>query len=137
MRIYLAEPRGFCAGVVRAVEIVERALQLYGSPIYVRHEIVHNRRVIESLTTKGVIFVEKLDDIPLGSVVIFSAHGVSRVVESAAKERELQVLDATCPLVTKVHKEGRRAVENGFDVILIGHSGHPEVEGTIGQVPGL
>tara|TARA_Y100000590_G_C15724175_1_gene1014561 strand:- start:1868 stop:2875 length:1008 start_codon:yes stop_codon:yes gene_type:complete len=137
IKIILAQPRGFCAGVVRAIEIVERALEIHGPPIYVRHEIVHNTRVIETLKDKGVIFVEELSDVPLGSVTIFSAHGVAKVVELSAEERKLTIFDATCPLVTKVHNEGRRAVKKGFELVLIGHVGHPEVEGTMGQVPGV
>ncbi len=136
MRIILAQPRGFCAGVVRAIEIVERALDRYGAPVYVRHEIVHNRRVVETLEARGARFVEELDQVPSGAVTVFSAHGVSRQVEQAAVARGLPVLDATCPLVSKVHNEGRRYVEQGRVVILIGHAGHPEVEGTLGQIPG-
>ena len=136
MRIILAQPRGFCAGVVRAVDIVERALEKYGRPVYVRHEIVHNRRVVESLEAKGARFVEELDEVPPGAVTVFSAHGVSRAVEEDAAGRRLPVLDATCPLVSKVHNEGRRYLAMGRTVILIGHAGHPEVEGTLGQIPG-
>jgi 4-hydroxy-3-methylbut-2-enyl diphosphate reductase len=136
MRIILAQPRGFCAGVVRAVDIVERALEKYGRPVYVRHEIVHNRRVVESLEAKGARFVEELDEVPPGAVTVFSAHGVSRAVEADAAGRRLPVLDATCPLVSKVHNEGRRYLALGRTVILIGHAGHPEVEGTLGQIPG-
>ena len=136
MRIILAQPRGFCAGVVRAVDIVERALEKYGRPVYVRHEIVHNRRVVESLEAKGARFVEELDEVPGGAVTVFSAHGVSRAVEEDAAGRRLPVLDATCPLVSKVHHEGRRYRAMGRTVILIGHAGHPEVEGTLGQIPG-
>ncbi len=136
MRILLAEPRGFCAGVVRAIEIVERALALHGPPVYVRHEIVHNRHVVEDLRAKGAVFVNELDEVPQGAVTIFSAHGVARAVENAATERGLDVLDATCPLVTKVHVEGRRYAKEGRVVILIGHEGHPEVEGTLGQIDG-
>ncbi|MFC7476164.1 4-hydroxy-3-methylbut-2-enyl diphosphate reductase [Dankookia sp. GCM10030260] len=136
MRIILAQPRGFCAGVVRAVDIVERALETYGQPVYVRHEIVHNRRVVESLEAKGARFVKELDEVPSGAVTVFSAHGVSRAVEAEAAGRRLPVLDATCPLVSKVHNEGRRYVALGRTVILIGHAGHPEVEGTIGQIGG-
>lgn len=136
MRVVLAMPRGFCAGVERAIEIVERALQRYGAPIYVRHEIVHNRRVVESLTAKGARFVENVDEIPEGAVTVFSAHGVSKRVESDAGGRGLKVIDATCPLVGKVHKEGSRYSEKGYEIILIGHRGHPEVEGTMGQIPG-
>lgn len=136
MRIILAQPRGFCAGVVRAVDIVERALEKYGRPVYVRHEIVHNRRVVESLEAKGARFVEELDEVPSGAVTVFSAHGVARAVEADAAKRRLPVLDATCPLVSKVHNEGRRYLAMGRTVILIGHAGHPEVEGTLGQIPG-
>ncbi|MDN3564769.1 4-hydroxy-3-methylbut-2-enyl diphosphate reductase [Paeniroseomonas aquatica] len=136
MRIILAQPRGFCAGVVRAVDIVERALEKYGAPIYVRHEIVHNQRVVETLQAKGARFVEELGEIPAGAVTVFSAHGVSRRVEAEAAGRGLPVLDATCPLVSKVHAEGRRYVAQGRTVILIGHAGHPEVEGTLGQIAG-
>ncbi|HEX2580782.1 MAG TPA: 4-hydroxy-3-methylbut-2-enyl diphosphate reductase [Dongiaceae bacterium] len=136
MRVVLAQPRGFCAGVERAIEIVERALEKFGPPVYVRHEIVHNRHVVESLRAKGVIFVEELDEIPEGKIAIFSAHGVSRSVEDAANQRGLHVIDATCPLVSKVHNEGQRYAGQGREVILIGHAGHPEVEGTVGRVPG-
>src|SRR5271156_4625453 len=136
MEVYLAQPRGFCAGVVRAIEIVERAIEKFGAPVYVRHEIVHNRHVVESLKAKGARFVEELDEVPDGAVTIFSAHGVSRAVEDAAGGRGLQVIDATCPLVTKVHLEGRRYARSGREVILIGHAGHPEVVGTMGQIPG-
>ena len=136
MRVILAQPRGFCAGVVRAIEIVDRALQKHGAPVYVRHEIVHNRHVVQNLRNKGARFVEELDDVPEGAVAIFSAHGVAKKVERAAEERNLDVLDATCPLVTKVHVQGRQYVAQGRTLILIGHAGHPEVEGTIGQIPG-
>ncbi|HET7412368.1 MAG TPA: 4-hydroxy-3-methylbut-2-enyl diphosphate reductase [Pararhizobium sp.] len=136
MQIILAQPRGFCAGVVRAIEIVERALQKYGAPVYVRHEIVHNRHVVDSLREKGAIFVEDLSQVPAGAVTIFSAHGVSQEVETEADRRGLHVLNATCPLVSKVHNQGARYVRQGRHVILIGHAGHPEVEGTTGQVPG-
>jgi 4-hydroxy-3-methylbut-2-enyl diphosphate reductase len=136
MRIILAQPRGFCAGVVRAIEIVERALDKYGAPVYVRHEIVHNRRVVETLERRGARFVEELDQVPPGAITVFSAHGVAQDVERAAEARGLPVLDATCPLVSKVHSEGRRYVSQGRVVILIGHAGHPEVEGTLGQIPG-
>jgi 4-hydroxy-3-methylbut-2-enyl diphosphate reductase len=136
MRVILAQPRGFCAGVVRAVDIVERALAKYGQPVYVRHEIVHNRRVVESLETMGARFVKELDEVPPGAVTVFSAHGVARSVEDEAAARSLPVLDATCPLVSKVHNEGRRYLAMGRTVILIGHAGHPEVEGTLGQIPG-
>ena len=133
MKIYLANPRGFCAGVDRAIEIVERALELFGAPVYVRHEVVHNRFVVEDLRSKGAIFVEELDEIPDDSTVIFSAHGVPMSVQQEARQRDLKVFDATCPLVTKVHMEVARHAKNDEDVILIGHAGHPEVEGTLGQ----
>ncbi|MDG0027627.1 4-hydroxy-3-methylbut-2-enyl diphosphate reductase [Trinickia sp. Y13] len=136
MRVILAQPRGFCAGVVRAIEIVDRALQRHGAPVYVRHEIVHNRHVVENLRSKGARFVEELDEVPHGAVAIFSAHGVAQSVEDDAQARGLDVLDATCPLVTKVHVQGRQYVAAGRTLILIGHAGHPEVEGTIGQIPG-
>jgi 4-hydroxy-3-methylbut-2-en-1-yl diphosphate reductase len=134
LRIVLARPRGFCAGVVRAVEIVERALVRYGAPVYVRHEIVHNKHVVESLRAKGAVFVEEIDEIPFGAVTIFSAHGVSQRVETDAGLRDLDVIDATCPLVSKVHKEAQRYTAKGFEIVLIGHRGHPEVVGTMGQV---
>jgi len=133
MQILLANPRGFCAGVERAIEIVERALELFGSPVYVRHEVVHNRQVVERLRGLGAIFVEELEEIPSGATVIFSAHGVSSAIEVGAKARNLTVFDATCPLVTKVHMEVQRYARDGWDVILIGHDGHPEVEGTLGR----
>ncbi len=133
MKILLANPRGFCAGVDRAIDIVERALELFGAPIYVRHEVVHNRFVVEDLRSKGAIFVEELDAVPDGSTVIFSAHGVSLAVREEAERRGLKVFDATCPLVTKVHLEVSRHSETGREAILIGHAGHPEVEGTMGQ----
>jgi len=133
MEILLANPRGFCAGVDRAIEIVERALQIFGAPIYVRHEVVHNRYVVDSLKQAGAIFVDELDEIPEDSTVIFSAHGVAQAVREEAERRKLQVFDATCPLVTKVHLEVARHSRNGHEVILIGHRGHPEVEGTMGQ----
>jgi 4-hydroxy-3-methylbut-2-enyl diphosphate reductase len=136
LRIVLAKPRGFCAGVERAVEIVERALAMHGPPVYVRHEIVHNKHVVDSLRRRGAVFVSELDDVPVGAVTVFSAHGVARRVEDEARARSLDVIDATCPLVRKVHSEGRRYAAQGYDVILIGHSGHPEVEGTCGQIPG-
>jgi len=136
LNVVLAQPRGFCAGVVRAIDIVERALKKYGPPVYVRHEIVHNKFVVESLKAKGARFVEDVDEIPDGAVAIFSAHGVSKNVEREAAERNLPVIDATCPLVTKVHNQGKRYVGQGRTVILIGHAGHPEVEGTMGQIPG-
>jgi 4-hydroxy-3-methylbut-2-en-1-yl diphosphate reductase len=136
MKIVLAQPRGFCAGVVRAIDIVERALVKYGAPVYVRHEIVHNRHVVESLKAKGARFVEDLDEVPEGAVTIFSAHGVPRQVEHEAKLRSLPTIDATCPLVTKVHIQGRRYIAQGRILIFIGHAGHPEVEGTLGQIDG-
>ncbi|MBI1986186.1 MAG: 4-hydroxy-3-methylbut-2-enyl diphosphate reductase [Rhodospirillales bacterium] len=134
--VWLARPRGFCAGVERAIDIVERALDIYGPPVYVRHEIVHNKRVVESLRAKGAIFVEEVDDVPDGAVTIFSAHGVAEKVEKEAKRRDLPVIDATCPLVSKVHKEGQNHAKKDRQVILIGHEGHPEVEGTQGRIPG-
>ena len=136
LNVVLAQPRGFCAGVVRAIDIVERALKKYGPPVYVRHEIVHNKYVVESLKAKGARFVENVAEIPDGAVAIFSAHGVSKDVEREASDRSLPVIDATCPLVTKVHNQGKRYVGQGRTVILIGHAGHPEVEGTMGQIPG-
>jgi len=136
MRIVLAQPRGFCAGVVRAIDIVERALDRFGQPVYVRHEIVHNRHVVDALKSKGARFVEELNEVPDGAVTVFSAHGVARSVIDEAKARNLPVLDATCPLVSKVHNQGRRYVGEGRTLILIGHAGHPEVEGTMGQVGG-
>ncbi|HWX12028.1 MAG TPA: 4-hydroxy-3-methylbut-2-enyl diphosphate reductase [Trinickia sp.] len=131
--ILLAQPRGFCAGVDRAIEIVERAIKLFGAPIYVRHEIVHNAYVVEDLRKKGAVFVEVLDEVPSGSTVIFSAHGVSRAVREEAEARGLRIYDATCPLVTKVHIEVAKMRHEGLDIIMIGHKGHPEVEGTMGQ----
>ena len=136
MHVILAQPRGFCAGVVRAIEIVERALERHGAPVYVRHEIVHNQAVVNGLRTKGAVFVEDLDEVPRQAVTIFSAHGVARTVESDARARALHVLDATCPLVAKVHIQGRQYAAGGRTVILIGHPGHPEVEGTMGQIDG-
>jgi 4-hydroxy-3-methylbut-2-enyl diphosphate reductase len=136
MRVVLAQPRGFCAGVERAIEIVERALKKYGPPIYVRHEIVHNRHVVEDLRTRGAVFVDELDEIPPGARTVFSAHGVAKRIEQLAAERDLPVIDATCPLVAKVHNEGRRYAAQGREIVLVGHAGHAEVEGTIGQVPG-
>jgi 4-hydroxy-3-methylbut-2-en-1-yl diphosphate reductase len=133
MQIMLANPRGFCAGVDRAIDIVERALQLFGAPVYVRHEVVHNTHVVERLRTLGAIFVDELAEVPAGSTVIFSAHGVSNAVEEQARSRGLTVFDATCPLVTKVHMEVQRYAREGRDVILIGHAGHPEVTGTMGR----
>lgn len=132
--ILLAQPRGFCAGVERAIDIVETALQQYGAPIYVRHEIVHNRWVVDDLKAKGVIFVKEVDEVPDGGITIFSAHGISEKVENAAKLRALPVLDATCPLVTKVHNQAKRYEREGHEIVLIGHAGHPEVEGTSGRV---
>ena len=133
MEINLANPRGFCAGVDRAIDIVNRAIELFGSPIYVRHEVVHNKYVVEDLRNRGAVFVEELDEVPDGEIVIFSAHGVSKQVQVEAKQRGLRVFDATCPLVTKVHFEVSRYSINGTECILIGHRGHPEVEGTMGQ----
>ncbi len=133
MQILLANPRGFCAGVDRAIDIVERAIELFGAPIYVRHEVVHNRYVVERLRNLGAVFVEELHEVPDDATVIFSAHGVSRAVQDEAKRRALKVFDATCPLVTKVHMEVARYAREGLDVVLIGHEGHPEVEGTMGQ----
>ena len=135
MKIYLANPRGFCAGVDRAIEIVDLSLKTYGAPIYVRHEIVHSRHVVESLRGKGAIFVEELNEVPDGSIVIFSAHGVAKGVWEESKRRNLKVIDATCPLVIKVHNEVNRDYANTYELILIGHAGHPEVVGTLGQVP--
>ncbi len=134
LKIILAEPRGFCAGVDRAIEIVERALKLYGAPVYVRHEIVHNRWVVEDLRAKGVVFVQEVSEIPDGAITVFSAHGISEKVENSAKLRDLPIIDATCPLVTKVHKEAQRYEADDRQIILIGHEGHPEVEGTSGRV---
>ncbi len=134
MQVILAKPRGFCAGVVRAIEIVERAIDLYGAPVYVRHEIVHNRHVVNKLRQKGAVFVDELSEVPDGARTVFSAHGVSRDIENEAAARGLPVLDATCPLVTKVHIQGRRYATQGRSIVLIGHEGHAEVEGTIGQV---
>ena len=136
LRVVLAQPRGFCAGVERAIDTVEAALQKYGAPVYVRHEIVHNRRVVENLKAKGVRFVDHVEEIPSGMVAVFSAHGVSAKVEQDAAARGLRPIDATCPLVSKVHAEGRRYAADGYDIVLIGHENHPEVEGTVGQIPG-
>jgi 4-hydroxy-3-methylbut-2-enyl diphosphate reductase len=136
MQVLLAKPRGFCAGVDRAIEIVERALQIHGAPIYVRHEVVHNTFVVNDLRSKGAVFVENLSEVPAGSTVIFSAHGVSQAVRREAVARGLRVFDATCPLVTKVHFEVARMRERGREIIMIGHRGHPEVEGTMGQSQG-
>ena len=135
MDVVLANPRGFCAGVERAIEIVERALEQFGAPIYVRHEIVHNRYVVENLRAKGAVFVEELDEVPEGSTVIFSAHGVSKAVQAEADRRHLNVFDATCPLVSKVHVEVKKMLREGHEIIMIGHKGHPEAEGTMGQAP--
>lgn len=136
MQIQLANPRGFCAGVNRAIEIVERALELFGAPVYVRHEVVHNRFVVAGLSERGALFVNELDEVPAGATVIFSAHGVPRAVRDEAEARGLKVFDATCPLVTKVHMEVVRHQQAGHEVVLIGHAGHPEVEGTLGQYDG-
>src|SRR5438309_8665258 len=133
MDVLLANPRGFCAGVERAIEIVERALELYGAPIYVRHEIVHNKSVVESLRAKGAVFVEELDEVPAGGTVIFSAHGVSKAIQAEADRRGLKVFDATCPLVSKVHIEVKKMLRQGYEMVMIGHRGHPEAEGTMGQ----
>lgn len=135
MQVILAEPRGFCAGVNRAIAVVEQAIERFGSPVYVRHEIVHNKFVVEDLRRKGAIFVDEVSDVPDGALLIFSAHGVSQAVQQTARLRDIQVLDATCPLVTKVHMELIRHYRNGIQVVLIGHAGHPEVEGTMGQAP--
>jgi 4-hydroxy-3-methylbut-2-enyl diphosphate reductase len=136
MRVVLAQPRGFCAGVERAIEIVERALEKYGPPIYVRHEIVHNRHVVERLRAKGACFVDEIDEVPPGAVTIFSAHGVASEIERRAGKRGLPVIDATCPLVSKVHIEGQRYANQGREIVLIGHAGHPEIEGTMGRITG-
>jgi 4-hydroxy-3-methylbut-2-enyl diphosphate reductase len=136
MKVVLAQPRGFCAGVDRAIEIVERALQVHGAPVYVRHEIVHNKYVVEDLRAKGAVFVKELDEIPPDALVVFSAHGVSKEVQDDAKVRGLRVFDATCPLVTKVHVEVTKMRAAGLEVVMIGHAGHPEVEGTLGQADG-
>ncbi len=136
MKVILAQPRGFCAGVVRAIEIVERALEKYGPPVYVRHEIVHNKWVVDTLKARGAVFVEELSEVPPDGITIFSAHGVSKAVVEDARQRGLHVLNATCPLVSKVHSQGRHYVRQGRTVILVGHVGHPEVEGTLGQIPG-
>lgn len=136
MKVVLAQPRGFCAGVERAIEIVERALVKFGPPIYVRHEIVHNRHVVEDLRARGAVFVDEIGQVPDGAITVFSAHGVARKVQQAAANRALPVIDATCPLVAKVHSEGRRYAGQGREIILIGHAGHAEVEGTIGQIDG-
>jgi 4-hydroxy-3-methylbut-2-enyl diphosphate reductase len=133
MEVLLANPRGFCAGVERAIEIVERAIEQYGAPIYVRHEIVHNKFVVENLRAKGAVFVEELDEVPAGAIVVFSAHGVAKAVRADAEQRGLKVFDATCPLVTKVHIEVAKMLRAGYEVVMIGHRGHPESEGTMGQ----
>jgi 4-hydroxy-3-methylbut-2-enyl diphosphate reductase len=135
MEILLANPRGFCAGVERAIEIVERALELHGAPIYVRHEIVHNKFVVDRLRAKGAVFVEDLDEVPAGGTVIFSAHGVAKAVQAEADRRKLKVFDATCPLVSKVHIEVTKMLRDGYEIVMIGHHGHPEAEGTMGQSP--
>jgi 4-hydroxy-3-methylbut-2-enyl diphosphate reductase len=135
MDVLLANPRGFCAGVDRAIEIVETALARYGSPVYVRHEIVHNRHVVDELRAKGAVFIDEPIEVPIGAVLIFSAHGVSPAVRACAAERQLRVIDATCPLVTKVHGEARRLAENDYDIAMVGHEGHVEVEGTMGHAP--
>ena len=134
MEIILAKPRGFCAGVTRAIETVEKAIEKFGTPVYVRHEIVHNKFVVESLRKKGAIFVNEVEQIPVGAITIFSAHGVSDKVEEDALNRGLDVIDATCPLVSKVHREAKKYEEDDYEIILIGHRGHPEVEGTRGRV---
>jgi 4-hydroxy-3-methylbut-2-en-1-yl diphosphate reductase len=136
LRVVLAQPRGFCAGVERAIAIVEGALDTYGAPVYVRHEIIHNHHVVEDLRARGVVFVDEVDQLPNGAITVFSAHGVSKKVERDADARQLDVIDATCPFVHKVHQEGRRYGQRGYDVVLIGHAGHAEVEGTRGQIPG-
>lgn len=135
MKVYLAQPRGFCAGVDRAIAIVERALIVHGAPIYVRHEIVHNKYVVHTLNEKGAIFVNEISEVPDGSVLVFSAHGVPKAIEDEARSRDLKIYDATCPLVTKVHAEVAKMYRNGYQIVMIGHKGHPEVEGTVGQVP--
>jgi len=137
MKLLLAKPRGFCAGVVRAVEIVEHALEVYGAPVYVLHEIVHNRRVVADLRERGAVFVERLAEVPRGAVAIFSAHGVADRVVAEAESRRLRAVDATCPLVTKVHMQAQRYSTEGYEVVIIGHAGHPEVEGTKGRIPGV
>jgi 4-hydroxy-3-methylbut-2-en-1-yl diphosphate reductase len=134
VKIILAQPRGFCAGVIRAIDTVDRALDRFGAPVYVRHEIVHNRHVVEKLRARGAVFVDEISEVPAGAITVFSAHGVARKIEAEAKERNLPVLDATCPLVSKVHAQGRHYVRNGRALVLIGHEGHAEVEGTIGQI---
>src|SRR2546428_10014958 len=136
MRVILARPRGFCAGVERAIDVVERSLRAFDEPVYVRHEIVHNHRVVADLRSKGAIFVEDVDEIPEGAPIVFSAHGVSKAVKAEADSRSLQAIDATCPLVTKVHRQVMRLSRLGFEILLIGHAGHPEVEGRLGQISG-
>lgn len=136
MKVILSQPRGFCAGVERAIEIVEEALRKFGPPVYVRHEIVHNPHVVDRLRAKGAVFVQETDQIPEGAISIFSAHGVSEAVENHARTRGLELIDATCPLVSKVHTEGQRYAKQGLEIILIGHQGHPEIEGTLGRIPG-
>ena len=136
MKVYLAKPRGFCAGVNRAIEIVNRALEIYGAPVYVKHEVVHNKSVVDELRGKGVVFVDEVEDVPSGALIIFSAHGVAKQVQRDAVQRNLQVFDATCPLVSKVHQEVIRFAHQQRETILIGHAGHPEVEGTLGQYEG-
>jgi 4-hydroxy-3-methylbut-2-en-1-yl diphosphate reductase len=136
MEVILAQPRGFCAGVIRAIRTVERALEVYGTPVYVLHEIVHNRHVVEDLKDQGALFIEKLSDVSPGAVAIFSAHGVSTAVVKEADRRKLRIIDATCPLVTKVHRQAQRYSHEGYEIIIIGHPGHPEVEGTRGRVEG-
>src|SRR5260370_11455928 len=133
MEVFLAQPRGFCAGVERAIEIVERALEQFGAPLYVRHEIVHNKYVVDELRAKGAVYVEELSEVPRGNTVIFSAHGVSKEVRAEAERRGLKVFDATCPLVTKVHIEVSKKLKAGYEIVMIGHRGHPEAEGTMGQ----
>ena len=135
LTVLIAAPRGFCAGVDRAIEIVERALERYGAPVYVRHEIVHNRYVVDGLKAKGAVFVEELDQVPEGVPVVFSAHGVPKAVPAEAQRRGLEYLDATCPLVSKVHRQAERQIEAGRHIVFVGHKGHPEVIGTFGQVP--
>jgi 4-hydroxy-3-methylbut-2-en-1-yl diphosphate reductase len=135
MRVILAQPRGFCAGVERAIDVVSEAIRVYDAPVYVRHEIVHNQRVVDDLRSRGAVFVEDVEDIPEGAPVVFSAHGVSKAVKAGAKKRDLRAVDATCPLVTKVHRQVLRLSRLGFEIFLIGHAGHPEVEGTLGQLP--
>lgn len=134
-KVLLANPRGFCAGVYRAIAIVERALQVYGAPIYVRHEIVHNKHVVNRLKSSGSVFVDELDEVPDGAVLVFSAHGVPKAIEEKARSRNLTIFDATCPLVRKVHAEVKKMYDAGYQIVMIGHAGHPEVEGTVGQVP--